>query len=259
MKPEAKAAGLNKGDRIDGLNGGGYTGLAQWSEILSDGHPGDTLDVEFARSDGSPKTGTITMDHGPYFYGSTSAVMAFWQEFLVAALLPLICLGMGYWVVLARPLDRNAWLLLVLLTFPCTLSVNSGLATGVALFLRSLWNSIIQLAVSPALLLFGIYFPERSRIDARARWLKWIILGPLAACIVILLVATFADYYKGGDGPLLTVVSNDVARVLNFLNLLCVIFYLVLTVDKLRSASTEDARRRLRVLAAGTGVGVGAF
>ena len=109
------------------------------------------------------------------------------------------------------------------------------------------------------MLLFGVYFPERSRIDARAPWLKWMILGPLAACIVILLAAIYADYYTGGDGPLLTKVGNDAARVLNFLNLLCVIFYLVLTVDKLRSASTEDARRRLRVLAAGTGVGVGAL
>ena len=97
---------MNKGDRIDGLNGGGYTGLAQWSEILSDGHPGDTLDVEFTRPDGSQKTGTITMDHAPYAYGSTSPVLAYWEELLVAGLLPLLCLGMGYWVVLARPLDR---------------------------------------------------------------------------------------------------------------------------------------------------------
>ena len=139
VKPEAKAAGLNKGDRIDGLNGGGYTGLAQWSEILSDGHPGDTLDVEFARSDGSPKTGTITMDRGPYFYGSTSAVMAFWQEFLVAALLPLICLGMGYWVVLARPLDRNAWLLLVLLTFPMHSVCQQRPGDGCRSFPARLW------------------------------------------------------------------------------------------------------------------------
>jgi sigma-B regulation protein RsbU (phosphoserine phosphatase) len=139
------------------------------------------------------------------------------------------------------------------------LFVNSGLATGVSLFLRGFWYQLIQLAASPALLLFGIYFPERSRIDARAPWVKWIILAPMAACICILLPALFADYYSGGDGRLLTVLSNDAGKVLNFLNLLCVILYLVATLDKLRSASTEDARRRLRVLTAGTGVGVGAL
>jgi sigma-B regulation protein RsbU (phosphoserine phosphatase) len=259
VEAEAKAAGLDKGDRLEGLNGGPYSGLAQWSEILSDGQPGDTLDVEFTRPDGSRKVGTITLDHAPYFYGSTSPVMSYWQAFLVGGLLPLVCLGLGYWVVLARPLDSNAWLLLVLLTFPSVLFFNSGLATGFSLFLRGLWYHVIQLAASPALLLFGIYFPERSRADSRAPWIKWIILLPLAACICILLPALYADYYSGGDGPLLTALSNDAEKVLNFLNLLCIILYLVVTLDKLRSASTEDARRRLRVLTTGTGVGVGAL
>ena len=259
VEAEAKAAGLGKGDRLEGLNGGPYTGLAQWSEILSDGQPGDTLDVEFTRPDGSHKVGTITLDHAPYFYGTLSPVMSYWQVFLVGGLLPLVCLGLGYWVVLARPLDSNAWLLLVLLTFPSVLFFNSGLATGISLFLRNLWYNVIQIAGSPALLLFGIYFPERSRVDARAPWIKWIILLPMAACICILLPAVYADYYSGGDGPLLATLSNDADKALNFLNLLCVILYLVVTLDKLRSASTEDARRRLRVLTTGTGVGVGAL
>jgi len=43
------------------------------------------------------------------------------------------------------------------------------------------------------------------------------------------------------------------------LNLLCVILYLVILFDKLRSASTADARRRLRVLLIGTGSGLGAL
>src|SRR5579862_8340022 len=67
VQAEAKAAGLDKDYRIEGLNGGPYTGLAQWSEILSDGQPGDTLDVEYTRPDGSRKIGTITLDHAPYF------------------------------------------------------------------------------------------------------------------------------------------------------------------------------------------------
>lgn len=259
IQPEAKVAGLSIGDWIEGLNGGPYTGLSQWSEILSDGQPGDTLDVQFIRPDGSRKLVTITMDHGPYNAGSASPMVSFWQEFLLAGLLPLICLGMGYWVVLARPLDRNAWLLLTLLTFPGVLFLNSGLATGISLFLRTLWYHALQIAASPTLLLFGIYFPERSRIDARAPWIKWILLAPMAICLAIYFPALFADYYSGGDGPRLTVLSNDAASVLNFLNLLCIILYLVFTLDKLRSASTEDARRRLRVMTTGTGVGVGAL
>ena len=40
-------------------------------------------------------------------------------------------------------------------------------------------------------------------------WVKWLILAPMAACICILLPALYADYYSGGDGPLLTVLSNS--------------------------------------------------
>ena len=43
------------------------------------------------------------------------------------------------------------------------------------------------------------------------------------------------------------------------LNLICIGLYLVFTLDKLRSASTADARRRLRVLTTGTALGVGAL
>ena len=258
VQPEATAAGLVKSDKIEGLNGGAYTGLAQWTEIIADGRPGDTLDIDFTRADGSRKAATISLNHAPSPGGPTSAA-AYWQFFLLVGLLPLVCLCMGYWVVIARPLERNAWLLLLLLAFPGVVFVNSGLATGFSLLLRGTWYQVMQLLGSPALLLFGIYFPERSRIDARLPWLKWIILGPMAVAAVILLAAVYADYYIGGDGPILTPLGNHAGTLINFLNLLCVIFYLVLTLDKLRSASTEDARRRLRVLTAGTGLGVGAL
>ena len=52
---------------------------------------------------------------------------------------------------------------------------------------------------------------------------------------------------------------TQVDRVDNFLALACVIFYLVFMTDKLLSASTEDARRRLRILLVGTGTGLGAL
>jgi sigma-B regulation protein RsbU (phosphoserine phosphatase) len=43
------------------------------------------------------------------------------------------------------------------------------------------------------------------------------------------------------------------------LNLTCVALYLIQILDKMRTASTEDSRRRMRVLSAGTGFGMGAL
>jgi sigma-B regulation protein RsbU (phosphoserine phosphatase) len=259
LQPEAQAAGLAAGDHIEQLNGAPYSGLAQWSTILSESHPGDILEVDAVRPDGSHANATITLVRGPYLYGRLSPLWAFWQAFLLVGLLTLVCLLIGYWVVLTRPADRNAWLTLILLTFPSVVFINSGLASGVPLFLRLFWYENLQLAGAPALLLFGVYFPERSRIDARARWIKWLLLALYGVFLLALYPSIYMENYGGGDGPILTHASNVASTVINFLNLLCVGLYLYLTLDKLFTASTEDARRRLRVLTAGMSVGVGSL
>jgi sigma-B regulation protein RsbU (phosphoserine phosphatase) len=259
LQPEAQAAGLAAGDHIEQLNGAPYSGLAQWSTILSESHPGDILEVDAVRPDGPHANATITLVRGPYLYGRLSPPWAFWQAFLLVGLLTLVCLLIGYWVVLTRPADRNAWLTLILLTFPSVVFINSGLASGVSLFLRLFWYENLQLAGAPALLLFGVYFPERSRIDARARWIKWLLLALYGVFLLALYPSIYMENYGGGDGPILTHASNVASTVINFLNLLCVGLYLYLTLDKLFTASTEDARRRLRVLTAGMSVGVGSL
>jgi sigma-B regulation protein RsbU (phosphoserine phosphatase) len=259
LQPEARAAGLAKDDRVEALNGASYGGIAQWATVLSESHPGDILDVDVTHPNGAHATLTITLARQPYPYGRMSPIIAFWQGFLLVGLLTLVCLVIGYWVVLTRPADRNAWLLLVLLTFPSVVFINSGLATGISLFLRGFWYETLQLAGAPALLLFGIYFPERSRIDARARWVKWILFGLYGLALAFLYPSIYMENYGGGEGPFLTRAGNVAGNFINFFNLLCVILYLVLTLDKLRSASTEDARRRLRVLTAGMSIGMGSL
>ena len=259
LSPEARAAGLAAGDHIEQLNGAPYSGLAQWSTILSDSHPGDILDVDVTRPNGSRATATITLARPAYIYGRLSPIWAFWKDFLLAGLLALVSLVIGYWVAFSRPADRNAWLTLVLLTFPSVVFVNQGLATGISFFLRSAWYHTLQLAGAPALLLLGVYFPERSRIDARARWVKWILFAIFGIAVCFLYPSIFTEYYLGGDGPSLTRASDLASTTINSFNLLCVVLYLVLTLDKLRSASTEDARRRLRVLTTGMSVGMGSL
>lgn len=259
VQPEAKAAGVAVDDRVSELNGARYSGLAQWSAVLSQSHPGDMLELGYTRPDGSQGSTTFALVRRPYQFGRTSAVLSFWEGFLVAGLLPLICLLIGYWVVLSRPADRNAWLLLVLLTFPSSAFVNTGLATGLPLLLRNLWYQSIQVAVCPALLLFGVYFPERSRIDARFRWIKWIILALFAAGVAFLAPVLYAQWYIGATPSFLLRADQFADKGINGLNLLSLALFLLLTLDKLRSASTADARRRLRVLTAGMSVGLGAL
>lgn len=258
LKPEAKAAGLAAGDRIEQLNGADYSGLAQWDTILAESHPGDILDVGYTRPNGSTGMATLTLAHNGALRGRLP-VLGFWRDFFITGLLTLVCLLTGYWVVFTRPADRNAWLMLVLLTFPSCVFINSGLATGAGLFLREFWYRTGQLAGAPALLLFGVYFPERSRIDARVPWAKWILMAVFGLSLAILYPAMYMDYYGGGDGRWLTRASDLASAVVSLLNLLFIFLFVVLTLDKLRSASTQDARRRLRVLLTGMSVGVGSL
>lgn len=259
VQPEAKKVGVVPGVTIVGLNGAPYTGDAQVDEILYTAQPGDTVDLEFVRPDGSHGTATITLTrHAPPHVGIANW-LALLRDGVLVALLPLVCLLIGYWVVLAKPADRNAWLLLILLTFPSVLWIDPGIATGTSLVLRVFWYSMLQLLASPALLLFGIYFPERSRIDRRAPWIKWVMLAPYPAFAAILYSYLYKLYFAGPTGLQWQSVIADTLRVLNAFNLACVGLYLVYTLDKLRSASTADARRRLRVLTVGTVIGVGSL
>ena len=258
VEPEARAAGLAKGFKITGLNGAPYSGTAQWAEILVTAHPGDTLDVEFDRPNGTHGMITLTLSARKRAHQGI-AEWAILARDGIFALLALVCLLIGYWVVVAKPLDKNAWLLLVLLTFPDVLVMDVGMATDTGLLLRGLWYETLQLLGSPALLLFGVYFPERSRIDQKAPWLKWLIVAPILLFAALLYPFMIKVYYLGGASPAWTKASEVASHIINPLNLACVLLFLVLTLDKLRSASTADARRRLRVLTVGMAVGVGSL
>lgn len=259
VRPEAKAAGLAPGAKITGLNGAPYTGMAQWHQILHAASPGGTVDVGFARPDGTHGSAAITLARrAPQRHGIAAWVGVAW-DIIVIVLMPLACLLIGYSVVLAKPTDRNAWLLLVLLTFPSVLWINAETAAGPGIAFRLYWYETLQLLASPALLLFGAYFPERSRIDRRIPWVKWLLLAPYAVFVALLYPYLHQLYFAAPVGAGLAHATTQAGHVINALNLACIALYLIFTLDKLRSASTADARRRLRVLTTGTAIGVGAL
>src|SRR5579885_450292 len=254
LQPEARAAGVQQGATLETLNGVPYSAKT-WDEIINTSRPGDMMDLGFRKTDGSLGTATVTLVQlrRPY-----TPVLA--TEEIVLEIVAFGCLLTGYWIVLAKPREGNAWLLLVLLTFPSVFFLSHhGFATDLTALAREFWYQIVQYVTTSALLLFGIYFPERSRIDIRFPWIKWLVLVPLFLCAFVLFPAFYAERFGAGFGPEFLRLSDAADRIASFLNLACVVLYLALTLDKLRSASTEDARRRLRVLTAGMSIGMGSL
>ena len=259
LQGEAIAAGLKNGDRLLELRGEPYRRHQQIIALEGGGkdflHPGESLQVLVRRLDGTLHRASIhTVGHGP----SPPHFNPEWIIRLLLATPPLICLLIGYWVAAARIRDPNAWLLLFLFAAP---TVISGLPNWWSLEVwLSAWYNLLQYLMAPALLLFGIYFPERWRVDRRYPWAKWLVLAPLAGCLLLLCVI-FA--IQNNAAPEMGAWSAHAGiwfkRVVDPLNLICVILYVVAVFDKLRSATTADVRRRMQVLAAGSVVGLGSL
>ncbi len=216
--------------------------------------------MTFRRPDGSSGTAQITLARQQPLPGLPIGLGPVWRSFLLFGLFPLICMLIGYWVVFAKPDEPNAWLMLVLLLFPeVAFALGTGWAAGGWLLFRGAYYELLQNFGIFALVPFAVYFPERSRIDIKLPWVKWVVLLPGLTCGILEMRQQVSRYYFGGDSPPFTKFMTRVDRVDNFLGLACVIFYLVFMTDKLLSASTEDARRRLRILLVGTGTGLGAL
>jgi hypothetical protein len=157
-------------------------------------------------------------------------------------------------------LDPNAWFILILLTYPQ--SFNPGAFRWwipAWLPLRLYWHLGIQFIAPAALFLLGLLFPRRSRLDTRRPWLKWLVIALTAGSIVAAFVSEYNAWY---DISLLP-HRNSIDRFLNPVFVWSSLFYVggywVLLLDNLRTASLLDARRRLRVLLAGSVVGLGSI
>jgi sigma-B regulation protein RsbU (phosphoserine phosphatase) len=259
LQGEAIAAGLKNGDRLLELRGEPYRNHQQMIALQGGGksflHPGETLQVLVRRADGTTHRAAIhTVARGP----SPPRSNPEWLIRLLLATPPLICLLIGYWVAAARIRDPNAWLLLFLFAAPTVIAdLPNWWPWEVWL---SAWYNLLQYLMAPALLLFGIYFPERWRADRRAPWAKWLVLAPLSAGLLVL-CAIFA--IRNFAAPEMGVWSAHASlwldRIVNPLNLVCVVLYVVAVLDKLRSATTADVRRRMQVLATGSILGLGSL
>lgn len=259
VTPEAVAAGLRKGDRLVEVNGEPYRGHNQIVEIVGAGsapaRPGDLLEVVVRKPDGTLHTSQIHT-----VAGRLPKTADFLAVVAIEVVPPLVCLLVGYWVVAARPRDWNAWLLLMLLTITEVFFLPAEWWPGGWLVFLGAWYSVLQVLGGVALILFGIYFPERWRLDAKFPWIKWFVVVPLlASAPVILWMQHVANFHADTWGGRTAALSQWIDQIVNPLSLLCVLAYWAAILDKLRSATTADARRRMRVLCIGSVIGLGAL
>jgi sigma-B regulation protein RsbU (phosphoserine phosphatase) len=256
-------AGVAKGDTVLAINRLPFTGMALWQRIRWYARPGDTITLLVRKQNGSTRTATIPLEGYPKGWSvEDPAVRTTLPDhifvLIVVLVVPLFCVGLGVWVAFARPFDPNAWFLLVLLTLPQ--SFNPGAFRWwipAWLVLRLYWHLAIHFITPSALFLLGLLFPERSRLDKRLPWLKWLVIALAGVIVLAAFVSEYNVWYDISLLPSVDAIDRFLNPVFVWSSIFYIALYWVLLLDNLRTASSPDARRRLQVLLAGSVVGLG--
>ncbi len=253
MQPEAEAAGLKVGDRIKAINGVEITDNESYFTALSKLKAGENFKLSVNRKTDDGQTEVKEFDlpvkEIPQDVNYTSKLII---GGIYAYLLPTFCALLGFWVVFMRPRDYLAWLLLFLLLGMSSLSFE-GSKPGTLL---GTYFSIFFSCWALAMLLFGIYFPERLSLDKRLPWLKWILVAPLCLQISFMLFGLLNTFTGLNVFTYIGFLAGWYNRIAMPVNATAIGLFFAALGWKSGTLENPDARRRLTLMVWGTSVGM---
>ncbi|HEV2419199.1 MAG TPA: SpoIIE family protein phosphatase [Terriglobia bacterium] len=253
--PWALKAGVEPGQVLKSVDGKAVRGSAVYGQAIVNALPGQTLQLTVQpQRDGKllpEKSISLPMPRSERTEGSSEAL-----SLLYFVLIPLFCIALGFWVAAVRIRDPLAWLLLALM-----LSFATATYPSPELW-RPLWRDYGAAYYAGLLgtwpiwmLLFGIYFPEPFQQQSwRKRWrlAQWVVVIPLAVLALIRVITSLGamrDYLSVSS---LLSIEISLSPLESALMVASVIGFFACIGLKLRLAGSRDARRRLRLLFAGT-------
>ena len=254
--PESRRAGMEAEDDVISVNGVPFTGMAELIAQTFHAKPGQTISILYRDREGRTRMAHV----GLMAHRTVPPTLTGWLINIVLVLLfPAFCLLLGYWVVLARPLEWNAWFLLGIMNVVPVSIGRTGYFPGFLAPFTIFWQIFAVQWMFVSLILFSIYFPVRSRTDTRHPWIKWLIIVPL----ILIAPAQFAIeygllYHNRFIQPYLS-ASDPLEFAGNIFAAISLCIFIAAIVGKLFAvpAPAPDARRRLGVVAAGSLLGLG--
>jgi len=238
----AQKAGLRAGDRILGINGRPLENAYSLSEVWARHRPGDSVELTIQRADVS----TAFVIRGVFRARRDTSKEGGITQHLgadIANTYPVAFLVVGLAVLFLRLEDPNAWLLALMFGgFIAIPDVQIGYVSSLRGFAIA-YRTIFDTMVAPLFYFFFSVFPTRSPLDRRLPWLKWVslVLGAYFALPLLGLGRPAAGYTRTF---LLSLLYGFMA--LGFVSLIW----------NAISATTPEARRKIRVILWGTLVGV---
>jgi phosphoserine phosphatase RsbU/P len=256
-QPESQRAGVAGRDEILSVNGVPFTGMAGLIRQAFYAHPGDTAQIKYRNASGGTRIAFVKWMprrvRAPNLTG--------WLISIVLVLLfPAFCLLLGFWVVLARPRDWNAWFLLgIMNVVPAFLAERTGYYPGFLTPFTIFWQIFSTQWMLISLVLFSIYFPVRSRTDIRYPWIKWLIIVPQALLVPAYWVLEYGRLYDTHFLRPYVSLTFFLDLATNVLAAISICLFIGAVAGKLFAvpAPAPDARRRLSVVAVGSLLGLG--
>ncbi|HEV2424691.1 MAG TPA: SpoIIE family protein phosphatase [Terriglobia bacterium] len=250
------AVGLRKGDSLLAVEGVPYTGAHLLDQALAGPQPGRKLTVT-VRSPNGGDTRTLQIPLTTFQAGGDNTRSSLVLRSVIYLLMPWFCLVLGFWVAAVRPRDRLAWLLLALmLSFSQILGTPTG-AWGpgirdVARFYHLLAGNLWGIAM----LLFGLYFPEPFPNGGRGiwKWVKWGLIAVLAVSALPEVIVKTVDMEAFSAVEWLRPIEGPFEIANSMLNFLAVSIFFAAIFMKGSMAVSSDAKRRLRLLYAGSAI-----
>ncbi len=251
LTPEAEAAGIKEGDRIEKINGVSINDDKTYIEEMSKLESGKPIALTMRRKTADGQTQSYETSASPVkiergFNDYAEAVVGF----LFSYLLPTFCILLGFWVAFVRPQDPLAWILLFVLLGLSSLSLemyeSNTLVGAYQDFAFSAW--------ALAMLLFGIYFPERWSVDKKIPWAKWILIVPLSFQILITILSYFDTFLGLNPFTYIEFLTNFYGKIAFVINLVAIGLFFVALGHKSGTTINPDAKRRLKLMLYGTSV-----
>jgi phosphoserine phosphatase RsbU/P len=254
--PESRRAGMAAEDDVISVNGVPFMGMAGLIDQTFHARPGEILSIVSRNRLGGMHTAQVQLmarrNKPPNLSG--------WLiNILLVLLFPAFCLLLGYWVVLARPFEWNAWFLLGIMNVVPAFIGRAGYFPGFLAPFTIFWQLFAFQWMFVSLILFSIYFPVRSRTDMRHPWIKWLIIVPQVAIVPAQIGLEYGRLYHVRFVQPYFSATDPLVLAGNFFAAISLCVFIAAIVGKLFAvpAPAPDARRRLGVVAAGSLLGLG--
>jgi sigma-B regulation protein RsbU (phosphoserine phosphatase) len=250
-EPEAMQAGARIGDTLLEFGGLRFTGYNVMRDAVRNARPGALIPVVIRRPDGTVRPVVIKLAAAR----EAPAPISEWlRDISIQLVFPLFCLVLGFWVAAARPLDKNAWLLLAIM-LSLEFLMPEGSSREPWQIMRATWLALANFSWPAWMMLFGIYFPERSVLDRRLPWIKWLIVFVLAVSSLPLLVSQAGVEVGLASVAWLGPMLAPMALVNRIVGMAAISLFFAHMGAKSGTASTKDAQRRIGLIWLGASVG----